>query len=203
MNVIAGLGNPGAEYANTPHSIGFEAVDAIAREIGASWKSVPSFKGDLATGAFAGKNVILVKPTTFMNLSGNSVAPVVKYHNGSASDLIVILDDINLPVGKIRVRKGGSSGGHHGLESVIDQMGTPDFYRIRIGVGRDEKDAKDVVGHVLGKFDARLRPAVDESVAAAVQAAETLETNGLEIAMNRYNGWTAEAVKAVSGKENE
>ena len=198
MNVIAGLGNPGAGYANTPHSIGFEVADALARSIGASWRPSPAYKGDLASGLVEGRKVLLVKPMTFMNLSGDSVAPVVKYHNAAPGDLIVVSDDIDLPVGRIRVRKGGGAGGHNGLKSVIERLGTPDFVRVRIGVGRDPADRSDVVGHVLGKFDARVRATVDEAVAKAVEAVECLVANGLEIAMNRYNGWTAGA-----GKENK
>lgn len=188
MNVIAGLGNPGAEYANTPHSIGFEVADAVAREIGATWKSSSSFSGDIATGVLRGKKVMLVKPTTYMNLSGNSVAPVVKYHNSSADELIVVSDDIDLPVGKLRIRKGGSAGGHNGLKSVINSMGTPDFIRVRVGVGRDPQDRSEVVSHVLGKFDARIRKTMDDVVAMARDAVETLILNGLQTAMNRYNG---------------
>ena len=133
MKVIAGLGNPGAQYANTPHSIGFEVVDAIAREIGAEWKASVSFKGELATGMFAGQKVLLLKPMTYMNLSGDSVAPVVRYHNATPADLLVVSDDIDLPVGRIRIRVGGSAGGHNGLKSIIERVGTPAFTRLRVG----------------------------------------------------------------------
>ena len=155
MKVIAGLGNPGAEYANTPHSIGFEVVDALARSLGASWKSSSSFGGELAQGMLGNVKVLLVKPQTFMNLSGDCVAPVVRYHNANAADdLLVVSDDIDLPVGKMRIRKGGSAGGHNGLKSVIERTGTADFVRLRLGVGRDARNRANVVGHVLGKFAA-------------------------------------------------
>ena len=202
MKVIAGLGNPGAEYANTPHSIGFEVVDALAREIGASWKNSSSFNGTLATGLLGAVKVMLVKPLTFMNLSGNCVAPVLKYHNAKvAEDLLVVSDDIDLPVGKMRIRKGGSAGGHNGLKSVIERTGSPDFIRLRVGVGRTARTRADVVGHVLGKFSPDDRTVMDEVVAEAVKAVETIELNGTEIAMNRYNGWTA--TSAAAGKEND
>ena len=202
MKVIAGLGNPGAEYANTPHSIGFEVVDALAREIGATWKSSSSFNGDLATGMLGSVKVMLVKPMTFMNLSGNCVAPVVKYHNAKvAEDLLVVSDDIDLPVGKMRVRKGGSAGGHNGLKCVIERVGTPDFIRLRIGVGRDARNRANVVGHVLGKFGPDDRKVMDEVVAEAVKAIGTIELESTEIAMNRYNGWMA--TSAAAGKEND
>ena len=202
MKVIAGLGNPGAEYANTPHSIGFEVVDALAREIGASWKASSSFGGELAAGVLGGMKVVLVKPMTYMNLSGDCVAPVVKYHNAKAAeDLLVVSDDIDLPVGKMRVRKGGSAGGHNGLKSVIERTGTPDFVRLRLGVGRDSRDRANVVGHVLGKFSPADRRVMDEVVAQAVKAIGTIELESAETAMNRYNGWPAES--AAAGKEDD
>ena len=201
MKVIAGLGNPGAEYANTPHSIGFEVVDALARSLGASWKSSSSFNGELAQGMLGNVKVLLVKPQTFMNLSGNCVAPVVKYHNANAAeDLLVVSDDIDLPVGKMRIRKGGSAGGHNGLKSVMERTGTADFVRLRLGVGRDARDRADVIGHVLGKFAPADRAVMDEVVAKAVEAIEAIERENLETAMNRYNGWTA--TSAAAGKEN-
>lgn len=202
MKVIAGLGNPGAEYANTPHSIGFEVVDALAREIGASWRASSSFGGELAAGMLGGVKVVLVKPMTYMNLSGDCVAPVVKYHNAKvAEDLLVVSDDIDLPVGKMRVRKGGSAGGHNGLKSVIERTGTPDFVRLRLGVGRDSHERANVIGHVLGKFSPADRRVMDEVVAQAVKAIGTIELESVETAMNRYNGWTAES--AAAGKEDD
>ena len=191
MKVIAGLGNPGAQYANTPHSIGFEVVDAIAREIGAEWKASASFKGELATGMFAGQKVLLLKPMTYMNLSGDSVAPVVRYHNATSADLLVISDDIDLPVGRLRIRVGGSAGGHNGLKSVIERVGTPLFTRLRLGVGRDARDRAQVIGHVLGKFDPASRTVMDEVVKAAVQAAAAIVSTTPQAAMNAWNGWSA------------
>ena len=202
MKVIAGLGNPGAEYANTPHSIGFEVVDALARSLGASWRPSSSFGGELAQGMLGSVKVLLVKPQTFMNLSGDCVAPVVRYHNADAAeDLLVVSDDIDLPVGKMRIRKGGSAGGHNGLKSVMERTGTADFVRLRLGVGRDARDRTNVVGHVLGKFAAADRAAMDEVVAKAVEAIGAIEREKLETAMNRYNGWTA--TSAAAGKEND
>ena len=202
MKVIAGLGNPGAQYANTPHSIGFEVVDALAREIGAQWKNSSSFNGELATGMLGSVKVMLVKPMTFMNLSGTCIAPVVKYHNASVdADLLVVSDDIDLPAGKIRIRKGGSAGGHNGLKNIIERTGSQGFARLRVGVGRDARNRANVVGHVLGKFSPEDRKVMDEVVAEAVKAIGTIELNSLEIAMNRYNGWTA--TSAAAGKEND
>ena len=202
MKVIAGLGNPGAEYASTPHSIGFEVVDAVARGIGASWKGSSSFKGELAAGMLGALKVLLVKPQTFMNLSGDCVAPVLKYHNATVDDLLVVSDDIDLPVGKMRIRKGGSAGGHNGLKSLIERVGSQDFTRLRIGVGRDPQSRSNVIGHVLGKFSPDDRKIMDEVVAEAAEAVGAIENENLETALNRYNGWTAPAAAATAGEGN-
>ncbi len=202
MKVIAGLGNPGAEYANTPHSIGFEVVDAFVRSSGLTWKASASFKGEIASGVVEGVKVVLVKPTTYMNLSGECVAPVLKYHNATVADLIVVSDDIDLPMGKIRVRPNGSAGGHNGIKSVISHVGTQEFVRVRVGVGRDEHNRGNVIGHVLGKFSADARKVMDEVVEEAVHVVETLENNSVEIAMNRYNAWVAPSAQQLAGKEN-
>ena len=188
MKIIVGLGNPGTQYANTPHSVGFEAVDAIAAEIGASWEAKRQFSCLMAKGMFAGLPVMLVKPQTYMNLSGDSVAPVVKYHNATAADLLVIQDDIDLPVGRMRVRKNGSCGGHNGIRNIIERLGTPDFARLKLGVG---KDKSDVIAHVLGKFDPATRKTMDLVVAEAVKAAAAILRDGPDRAMNAYNGFDA------------
>jgi len=203
MKVIAGLGNPGTEYVSTPHSIGFEVVDAVARGIGAPWKGSSSFKGELATGLLGGVKVLLVKPQTYMNLSGDCVAPVLKYHNAGIQDLLVVSDDIDLPVGRIRIRQGGSAGGHNGLKSVIERTGSSDFTRLRVGVGRDAHSRANVIGHVLGKFSPEDRRVMDEVVAVAAEAVGTIENGNIETAMNRYNGWTAPAAVAMAGEGNK
>ena len=200
MKIIAGLGNPGSEYQNTPHSIGFEVVDAVARAAGVAWRESKSDKGALAEVAIAGVKAKLVKPLTFMNLSGDCIAPVLRYCNATVDDLIVVSDDIDLPVGKMRIRKGGSAGGHNGLKSVIERTGTADFVRLRLGVGRDARNRANVIGHVLGKFAAEDRAAMDEVVAKAVEAIGAIEREKLETAMNRYNGWTAPAVAVAAGE---
>ena len=134
--------------------------------------------------------MIVVKPMTFMNLSGDCVAPVVKYHNATAADLVVVSDDIDLPVGRIRIRKGGSAGGHNGLKSVIERLGTPGFIRLKIGVGRDRNDRSKVIGHVLGKFDRDTRALMDSRIVpAAVKAVEQIFAEGPDAAMNVWNGW--------------
>ncbi len=204
MKVIAGLGNPGAEYASTPHSVGFEVADAVVRAMGASWTAKSSFRGEIAAGVFAGSRVTVLKPSTYMNLSGDSVAPVLRYSNASVADLIVVSDDIDLPVGRMRLRVGGSAGGHNGLKSVIERVGSPEFVRLRIGVGRDRRDRSNVVSHVLGKFSPEARAVIDDVVVEAVKALEILVSNNIQLAMNRYNGWShpslaAEVAHPVAG----
>ena len=189
MTIVVGLGNPGAQYANTPHSVGFESVDAIAAAIGAEWEEKRPFKCLWAKGSFAGRPVILCKPQTFMNLSGDAVAPLVRYSNATAADLVVVQDDIDLPLGRMRIRKGGSCGGHNGIRNIIERLGTMDFVRLKLGVG---KDRDDVVAHVLGKFAPAARKVMDEVVAASVKAVESILRNGPDGAMNEYNGYHAQ-----------
>lgn len=189
MKIVAGLGNPGREYESTPHSIGFEVADAVAREMVETFRRSASGKGDFAEGRFAGGKILVVKPMTFMNLSGDCIAPAVKYRNASPADLVVVSDDIDLPVGRIRIRRGGSAGGHNGLKSVIERLGSPDFVRVRIGVGRNRNDRSEVIGHVLGKFSPEVRRQMDEKIVpAAVKAVEQVLSDGPDAAMNVWNG---------------
>lgn len=188
MKVVAGLGNPGAEYASTPHSAGYEVVDALAAEAGATWDFKKSFNADIARITVAGTPVMLVKSRTYMNLSGGPIADVVKYHNATAADLIVVQDDIDLPLGRMRIRKGGSAGGHNGIRNIAERLGTQAFARLKLGVG---KDKSDVVGHVLGKFAPEQRKLMDTVVAEAVKAVVLTVKEGPDRAMNAYNGWSA------------
>ncbi len=190
MKMFAGLGNPGETYANTPHNVGFDVVDLLAERLGAGWKNSSGFHARVARTTCAGESLLLAKPQTFMNLSGNSVAPLLRYYGGTPSDLTVILDDADLPLGKLRIRASGGSGGHRGLASIIEALGTEGFPRIRLGVGREERG--DLVGHVLGKFGAERQTRVRGMIEAAADAAQCLTENGLNEAMNRYNGWSAE-----------
>jgi len=198
MKVVAGLGNPGAEYANTPHSIGFEIVDALAQETGAEWRKAAAFKGEIAPAQTPAGKALLVKPMTFVNLSGDCVAPVVKYHNATPADLVVVSDDIDLPVGRIRIRVGGSAGGHNGLKSIIERLGSPAFTRVRVGVGRDAHDRREVISHVLGKFDPASRSVMDKVVPAAVKAVLQILKEGPQAAMNAWNGWTIPEIASPS-----
>ena len=190
MKVIAGLGNPGESYANTPHNVGFDVVDVLAKRLDAEWKNSSGFHARVARTAVAGQALMLVKPQTFMNLSGTSVAPLLRYFGGEPGDLTVVLDDADLPLGSLRIRASGGSGGHRGLASVIEALGTEAFPRVRLGVGREGQVG--LVGHVLGKFGEERLKLVRAMVEAAADAVQCLTVNGLNEAMNRYNGWKAE-----------
>lgn len=191
MKIIVGLGNPGAEYANTPHSVGFETVDKIAAAAGVAWEEKRQYKCLWTRVAIGGQSCLLVKPQTYMNLSGESVAPIVKYQNASAADLIVVQDDIDLALGRLRVRKNGSCGGHNGVRNIIERLGTQEFTRLKLGVG---KDKSNVVGFVLGKFDPASRAIMDREVAGAVQAVIALVKEGPDKAMNKFNGFDANVI---------
>ena len=186
MKIVVGLGNPGAQYASTPHSVGFEAVDRLAEKLGAGWEEKRAFKCLMARGKAGSHDVLLVKPQTFMNLSGESVAPVVRYHNATVDDLVVVQDDIDLPPGRVRIRKTGSAGGHNGVRNIIERLGTQDFKRIKIGVG---KDKSDVIGHVLGKFDPKTRELMDKVIADIPEMVEAVLEKGADKAMNEFNGY--------------
>ena len=191
MKLIAGLGNPGEGYANTPHNVGFDVVDVLAKKLETEWKNSSGFHARVARTAFAGETLMLVKPQTFMNLSGSSVAPLLRYYGGEPKDLTVVLDDADLPLGRLRIRPTGGSGGHRGLASVIEALGTEAFSRVRLGVGREER--RGLVDHVLGKFDEDRLSVVRTAVEAAADAVLCLIEHGLNESMNRYNGWGAEA----------
>ena len=195
MKIIVGLGNPGAEYANTPHSVGFETVDAIASAAAVAWVEKRQYKCLWARVSIAGTSCVLVKPQTYMNLSGESVAPIVRYQNATAADLVVVQDDIDLALGRLRIRKGGSCGGHNGIRNVIERLGTSDFARLKLGVG---KDRSDVVAHVLGKFDPVSRKIMDREVAEAVKAVIAIVRDGPDRAMNLFNGF--DAAKETEGR---
>jgi peptidyl-tRNA hydrolase, PTH1 family len=176
VKVVAGLGNPGEKYDNTPHNIGFEVVDLKASIAKTVWRGVP---------------VLLVKPRTFMNLSGSAIAPLMRYFRCHSEDLAVVVDDADLPLGRIRIRTRGGTGGHNGLASIIEDLGTGEFARVRLGVGRAVGDG--LVGHVLGKFADDRRHQVQATVRTAAEAVLCLLENDIVESMNRYNGWQYEA----------
>src|SRR5205085_7432881 len=151
MKLIVGLGNPGREYANTRHNIGFRVLDELARRHAIDLTR-RKFSGVIGSGSIAGEQVLLLKPETYMNLSGRSVREALTFHKLEPSDLLVIVDDLALPLAKLRIREKGSAGGHNGLTSIVNELGTDEFARLRIGIGWIE--GKRMVGHVLGAFTA-------------------------------------------------
>lgn len=185
MKIVVGLGNPGVRYESTPHSIGFEAVDYIAARHGAEWVQKRSAQCFTAEVTINSERVMLVKPQTFMNLSGESVAALFRYSNSSAEDLVVIQDDIDMSLGRLRVRIGGSAGGHNGIKNIIERIGTQNFIRVKIGVG---KDSSNVIGHVLGKFPPHEREIATKVVEVAAAAVECVISQGAQNAMNEFNG---------------
>lgn len=186
MFIIAGLGNPKKEYNNTRHNIGFDAIDAIADKYGID-VTEKKHKALIGKGIVEGHKVLLVKPQTFMNLSGESLRAVIDYYNiDETSELIVISDDISLDVGQIRIRKKGSAGGHNGLKNIILHLGHQDFMRIKVGVGEKPK-GYDLADYVLGHFTKEERVKEDEAIGNVTEAIKLILADELDAAMNRFN----------------
>jgi PTH1 family peptidyl-tRNA hydrolase len=186
MKLVFGLGNPGKKYDNTKHNIGFIAVDQIARNLGLSFNKT-KFKALYAEGNIGSEKVVLIKPQTFMNLSGESVQPWVDYYDLTEDDIVVIYDDMDLPVGKIRLRMKGGSGGHNGMKSIIQHLGTKKFNRIRVGVGRPLPQ-QSVISHVLSRFSKDSVPDMESSVQTIVDAIKHWTDNHtFQETMNEFN----------------
>jgi PTH1 family peptidyl-tRNA hydrolase len=186
VKLIVGLGNPGIEYQFTPHNLGFLAIDRIANDLGIEVRN-RQCRALTARTAIAGEPVILAKPETYMNLSGLSVRELVKEHQVDVTrDLIVIYDELDLPLGTIRIRQRGSSAGHNGMESVLNALDTDEFLRIRLGIAPDRKVA-DGVKYVLTPFRKAQEAVVDEVLDTAAQAVEVIIKDGPAAAMNRFN----------------
>jgi PTH1 family peptidyl-tRNA hydrolase len=182
VRMIVGLGNPGRAYAHTRHNVGFDILDLFARRRGIR---VRSRQSRALVGSFdhCGEQILLVKPQTFMNESGQAVGQLARKHNLSAGDVLVIYDDIDLPLGKIRIRSRGSSGGHKGMRSIIARLHSEDFPRMRIGIGR----SGEAIDHVLSRFSRNDRAIIDVTIEQAVDALNMILEEGIEAAMNVYN----------------
>lgn len=187
MFLLVGLGNPGKEYCGTRHNIGFEAIDYIADKYNIELDRL-KFKGIFGEGIINGKKVILLKPTTYMNLSGESIREVVNFYKISNEEIIVIYDDISLEVGRLRIREKGSAGGHNGIKSIIGNLGTDVFPRIKIGVGEPKGN---LVSHVLGKFNEEEIKVLRKSLIASSEAVEIIISKDTKEAMNKLNGFNA------------
>ncbi len=184
MKIIVGLGNPGTKYHGTRHNVGFAVVDSLAAADVGRWQE--RFQAEVAEWPTGGEKVLLVKPLTYMNLSGRAVRQLLDFYQLAAEQLLVVCDDVNLPLGKLRFRARGSHGGHNGLRDIQQHLGTQDYARLRIGV--DAPGQEDMVGHVLGKFKPGEREAIADAVALAAQGAELWVREGIQVCMNQYNG---------------
>lgn len=184
--LIVGLGNPGPKYENTRHNMGFLTVDLLSEKTGVKINKV-KFKAAYNIMNFAGCKCLVMKPQTYMNLSGEAVREAVQFYKIPADHVLVIYDDISLPVGKLRVRPTGSAGGHNGIKNIIAHLGTQDFPRVKIGVGAPEGEDKDMIGWVIGAPSQAERKILMESFEKAIQAAECIIENGCQKAMNQFN----------------
>ena len=184
MRVVVGLGNPGKQYHGTRHNVGFAVVDGLACGPTAG-RFQSRFQAQVAEMMEGNEKVLLVKPETFMNLSGQAVHQVIDFYKVELADLLVVCDDINLPLGKLRIRTKGSHGGHNGLRDIQNHLGTQDYARLRIGVGSG--DDEDLVDHVLGRFRPSERPAIEDALSLAIQAVSLWVGQGVDECMNRYN----------------
>lgn len=185
LYVIAGLGNPGTKYDNTRHNVGFNAIDILSEKFTIKVNKI-KHKALIGDGTINGERVLLVKPQTFMNLSGESIRDVVEWYKVPMTRLIVIYDDIDLPVGRVRIRPQGSSGTHNGMRSVIFQLQSDDFPRIRIGIDK-APEGWDLADFVLSKFGPEDRKVINESIEKAAEAAAAIVISGVNAAMNKFN----------------
>ncbi len=187
MFLIVGLGNPGRQYEHTRHNVGFDVMDALADKYNISI-SEKKHRALCGKGVIGGQKVVLAKPQTYMNLSGESVAELLHYYKlDPESEMLVIFDDISLAPGGIRIRKKGSAGGHNGIKNIIAQTGTQNFMRVKVGVGEKPK-GWDLADHVLGRFDAADRERVETAIGDAVAATELVLSGEVDRAMNEFNG---------------
>lgn len=195
MKIVVGLGNPGSRYCGTRHNVGFEVIDTLARHpsVGAFREK---FESLVAEGRVDDETLLLVKPQTYMNLSGRAVRALLDFYKLPPQQLLVVCDDIHLPLGKLRLRARGSHGGHNGLRDIQQHLGTEEYPRLRIGVG--EPAAGEAVDHVLGRFRASEQPIITEAILRAAQAVECWALQGIEAAMNRFNASDKQAQPSSS-----
>jgi PTH1 family peptidyl-tRNA hydrolase len=193
--LVVGLGNPGKEYFQTRHNAGFLVTDRLVSRWRIGWKLEKRFTARIARTDRNSAKVLLCQPQTFMNASGEAVRAVLDYYRVSPAQMLVVVDDADLPMGTIRLRPGGSSGGHHGLESIETQLGTREYARLRVGIGR-QSGAREITGHVLGRFNSTEAALVDRVLAAASNQIECWLDEGLEKAMCLFNG-------VINDPENE
>ncbi len=187
MKLIVGLGNPGRKYRDTRHNIGFAVADELAARWSVAFESAPSDALLARVRTLGPDGTLLLKPLTMMNASGFAVSEIARYFRIAFGDILIVADDVNLPLGRLRARPSGSAGGHNGFRSIIEQLGTTEFARLRVGVGRGDL-RRDLADYVLAGFDADERPAVVDAIGRAADASETFVAEGIERVMNRFNG---------------
>lgn len=202
MKLVTGLGNPGSEYARTPHNVGFRVVDAIAERLSAVWRDESKFSGAVARARWQGADLLLLKPATYMNLSGEAVGRLARYFNVAPAELTVVSDDADLPAGRLRVRAEGGSGGHRGLQSIIDCLGTRAFARVRVGIGRSAHGGS-LADYVLGRLPPEEEEKLRLAEAAAAEAALCVVAHGADEAMNKFNAFGSEPPKAERQLEQQ
>ncbi len=186
MILIAGLGNPGPKYDKTRHNVGFDTIGALAKKHGISL-SESKFRALVGSGFLSGQKVLLVKPMTYMNLSGEAIGELIRFYKlDPAFEFLAVYDDISLEPGNLRIRKKGSAGGHNGIKSIIEDLGTQEFFRIKIGVGA-KPPHWDLADYVLSRFSDEERELIEQAISDAVGAAEAIVSGDIEGAMNRYN----------------
>ena len=187
MYVIAGLGNPGREYEGTRHNVGFMTLDALADKYNIDVRE-KAFKGLIGKGVIEGHKVILVKPQTYMNSSGESIRAAADYYKVDPEDILIVYDDISLAPGQLRIRAKGSAGGHNGLKSIIYRLNSDTFPRVKMGVGAPKHEDYDLADFVLGRFTKEEIPVMEDAIVKAEKAVAEIIKNGVQSAMNKYNG---------------
>jgi peptidyl-tRNA hydrolase, PTH1 family len=197
LYLIVGLGNPGADYAKTRHNAGFLVVERLAEHWQTAWSYQKKFQARLARAVRSRRSVLLCQPQTYMNSSGQAVGALQQFYDVPLARMLIVVDDADLPLGELRLRPGGSSGGHHGLESIEQLLGTRDYARLRVGIGR-QNGAREITGHVLSRFHSTERELVARVLSAAADQAECWLDSGIQKAMSQFNG-----VAGGSGKERQ
>lgn len=188
LHLIVGLGNPGAEYARTRHNAGFMAVERLADQWRSGWSMEKKFTARMAKAELPAGRVLLCEPQTYMNSSGEAVGAVRDFYRVTPAQILVVVDDADLPFGQIRLRPGGSSGGHHGLDSIEQHLGTREYPRLRIGIGRQAEAGRQIRNYVLGQFGSEDAELLEKVLLRACGQAEAWLTDGIQKAMNRFNG---------------
>jgi peptidyl-tRNA hydrolase, PTH1 family len=195
VKLVVGLGNPGREYARTRHNVGFEVLESLTARHGATWSRKPD-----AEIARWGLDAVLVKPQTYMNLSGSAVQHWQHFYQAAIDDLFVVVDDVNLEAGRLRIRRSGSAGGHNGLKSIVASLGTDQFPRLRVGVGGGER--KNLSSHVLGRFAPEEEAIIEAAIARSVEAIEMFVAVGIVAAMDKYNRKDDTSDKSNESEDN-